>query len=209
MYKLAMFDFNGTLVDDLDVLYERTKAVFRKYKAKPPSLKIFRNASPINAEWYYCNGIPREITPEQIREQFSALQGPDWNKSRLRPDAINVAHILREQKIITGIVSALNAPLFEKRVGEMGIREDFDFLIGGREDKRLAFLEAMEKFQIPPQQSFYIGDTASDIIDANQAGIIAIAFTSGYNSRKLLVAQKPDFVVKSLTDILKIVDRRM
>ncbi|MEK7640853.1 MAG: HAD family hydrolase [Patescibacteria group bacterium] len=202
--RLAMFDFNGTLVDDMDVLYARTSSVFKKYKLKPPSLKSFRNAAPINKEWYHSQGLPAEVTDEELKEAFSATEDPIWNKSKLRPDALKVAHALRDKKIITGIVSALNQPLFEKRVEQMRLREHFDFLIGGRENKRIAFLEMLEKFQIPPQQAFYIGDTASDVVDANLAGIISIAFTGGYNTRKLLVAKRPDFVVKSLSELLRI-----
>ncbi|TSC82905.1 MAG: phosphoglycolate phosphatase [Parcubacteria group bacterium Gr01-1014_19] len=208
-YKLAMFDFNGTLVDDMHVLYARTSSVFHKYKLKPPSLRAFRNAAPINTAWYRSQGLPESVTEEELKETFSATEDPIWDKSKLRPDAIAVAHALRERKIITGIVSALNQPLFEKRVEQMNLQKHFDFLVGGRENKRIAFLEMLDKFRIPPQQAFYIGDTASDIVDANLAGIISIAFTGGYNTRKLLVAKRPDFVVKSLSDILKILDRRL
>ncbi len=208
-YKLAMFDFNGTLVDDMHVLYARTASVFQKYKLKPPSLRAFRNAAPINKEWYHSRGLPSEVTDEELKEAFSATEDPIWDKSKLRPDALDVAKALRNKKIITGVVSALNHPLFEKRVEQMNLRKHFDFLIGGRENKRIAFLEMLDKFQIPPQQAFYIGDTASDMVDANLAGIISIAFTGGYNTRKLLVAKRPDFVVKSLSDILKILDRRL
>ena len=207
-YRLAMFDFNGTLVDAMHVLYARTSSVFRKYKLKPPSLKAFRNAAPINKEWYHSQGLPDEVTDAELKEAFSATEDPIWDKSKLRQDALVVVNALRNKKIITGIVSALNQPLFEKRVEQMRIREHFDFLVGGRENKRIAFLEMLEEFQIPPQQAFYVGDTASDVEEANLAGIISIAFTGGYNTRKLLVAKKPDFVVESLSAVLKILNRR-
>ncbi len=200
-----MFDFNGTLADDLEIVYAGMASVFHKFGLKPPSRKIFRNSPMINQKWYHEQGIPRDITQMMVHEIFSATIHPLWGETRLRSDAITVVQQLRELRMVTGVVSALREPLFEERVHHLKIRGDFDFLIGGREDKRSTFLEMMEKLQVSPAQTFYVGDTASDVEAANLAGIVSIAFASGYNSRKLLVAQKPDFVVKSLTELLRIV----
>ena len=64
----------------------------------------------------------------------------------------------------------------------------------------------IHKHHLQKQNVLYIGDTVGDIIACRKAGIKAAAVTWGYNSREVLAAVKPDFLVsepRGLLDIVK------
>ena len=63
---------------------------------------------------------------------------------------------------------------------------------------------ALEKYGIPGEQTFYIGDTAGDIREARAAGVRSVAVTWGWHSRERLAAAQPDFLVDTPEGLLTI-----
>lgn len=55
-----------------------------------------------------------------------------------------------------------------------------------------------------PEEALYIGDTVGDIKEARAAGVATAAVTWGWHSRERLSKVKPDFLVDTPADLLKI-----
>ncbi len=53
-----------------------------------------------------------------------------------------------------------------------------------------------------PATTFYIGDEARDIIASKKAKVSSIAVTWGFNSKALLLKEKPDFVIDKPSQLL-------
>lgn len=207
-YKLAMFDFNGTLVRDLPIVYEAMSSVFQAHLVTPPALKIFRNTPRVPLEWYYEQGLPKHVSHDEIRSLFSAAAAKSWGTKspRLRHGTLPLVRACRRQKAKTIIISALNKDLMHERTSRLKLHLHFDEIHGGIEDKTEVILEMLDKHKTKNHESFYVGDTAGDIEAAKRAKIISIAILDGYNTRKVLLAEKPDFVVKSLVEVLQILE---
>ncbi|MDO8467235.1 MAG: HAD family hydrolase [bacterium] len=205
-----MFDFNGTLVSDLDIVYSAMAAVFKTHKVRPPPLELFRNTPQVPIEWYYEQGLPRKISEMEIQCIFSLHAINCWRESRprLRRSALQLIKECRRRRMKTAIVSALNLKLMDERADQLALRGHFDEIRGGAGDKFEAFQEMLIRFKTPPEKAFYIGDTAGDVESSRRAKITSIAFTNGYNTPDVLLAAKPDFVVKSLSEVLKIITGR-
>ena len=63
---------------------------------------------------------------------------------------------------------------------------------------------ALEKYGIPREKAFYIGDTAGDIVEARAAGVRSVAVTWGWHDRERLVAVRPDFLIDTPEGLLTI-----
>ena len=63
---------------------------------------------------------------------------------------------------------------------------------------------ALEKYGIPREQAFYIGDTVGDILEARAAGVRSVAVTWGWHDRERLVAVSPDFIVDTPEGLLSL-----
>jgi phosphoglycolate phosphatase len=72
-------------------------------------------------------------------------------------------------------------------------------------DKAEKICRACLYFGADPRHACIIGDSVSDIRYAKKAGVKSIAVTWGWQSRDLLIREKPDYIVESvgeLTDLL-------
>ena len=63
---------------------------------------------------------------------------------------------------------------------------------------------ALEKYGIPRNKVFYIGDTAGDILEARAADVRSVAVTWGWHDRERLISVHPDFVVDTPEGLLSI-----
>lgn len=208
-FKLVIFDFNGTLVKDLSIVYGAIVSMFKEHGAKPPSLKLFRNTPSVPLEWYYEQGFPRSVTEKKLTETFNKYTERIWRRQRprLRPGAHILLKYCKRNKIRAIIVSALNSSLMEKRSEQMGLKRLFEEIHGGIHDKGRAIKEITQRHGLSPKESIYIGDTAGDVRFTKEAGATSIAITTGYNEPRLLLAAKPDFLVKSMPEALNILKR--
>jgi phosphoglycolate phosphatase len=65
-------------------------------------------------------------------------------------------------------------------------------------------LSGVAKYGIPPERTFYIGDTTGDIVEAWAAGVRTVTVTWGWHSRERLVAARPDFLVDTPEGLLRV-----
>lgn len=71
------------------------------------------------------------------------------------------------------------------------------------------FKQAMRDFQIDLQESYMVGDRASDILAGQNMGVKTILLESGYGSAHLEADVTPDYVVQDLRDVIQVVTHPM
>jgi phosphoglycolate phosphatase-like HAD superfamily hydrolase len=59
-------------------------------------------------------------------------------------------------------------------------------------------------FDVPPEETFMIGDAISDIRQGKRAGVRTIAAAWGFQRRDFLLAEAPDFMADEPADLLEI-----
>lgn len=67
------------------------------------------------------------------------------------------------------------------------------------------FKQAMRDFLIDLQESYMVGDRASDILAGQNIGVKTILLESGYGSGRLEADVTPDYVVRDLRDVVRVV----
>ena len=195
MEKLLIFDFDGVIVDSIDV-YEGTVTrclevigqpivtnreaflelfddnFYKSLKDRGVDLEAFMNASvDILARVNYA-----EIKP--YNDLVPVLR-------RLKADNILIIVSSSDTIIVNGIMNLYNL---------MGCFHD---VLGSDVNlsKEEKILFALDKFNIAKENAYYIGDTTGDIREAKAVGIRTLAVTWGWHSREKLVAVHPDYVI--------------
>ncbi len=58
---------------------------------------------------------------------------------------------------------------------------------------------------LAPRQTVMVGDSATDIETARNAGAVAVAATWGFRDRPELVAAKPDHLIDEPSDLVELI----
>lgn len=202
-FKLAIFDWNGTTINDLPVVYASVREIFRTYGLPAPSLDAYREQITTNfMDFYRSHGL-KNATPDDlnaIRKRYLAEHG---HEAALHPGAKDLIELCKRLGLQTAIVSAEIAEVLDKRLSEFGIFPLIDRISGSAYDKQKALLDTLDFFGVKAENAFYLDDTFDGLMAAKSVGITAIGFCNGYNSRKRIMLAEPDFPNAHFPEILK------
>ncbi len=202
--SLLLFDFDGVLVDSLDLYAEAVARCLERIgtpivKCREDYLALFEGNF---YESMAARGVDLAAFAGAARE---ILPGIDYGAVKPFAGLIPVLDVLRQDRILAVIssngyrtISAMLARFhFDPYFGEI-FGSDFRF------SKKEKIDHALEKYGISRDRTFYIGDTAGDIMEARAAGVRSVAVTWGWHSRERLVAVRPDFLVDTPEGLLAI-----
>ncbi len=209
--RVAVFDFNGTLFDDLHVAYGSVQEIFRTYSISYPTLEQYREEIKADyMEFYYNHGFSRTTTGDElnvIRNRFYKING---GKAKIRPDVGKTLNDLSALNIRMAIVSAeLSTNLYRQLIHWGNLQRSFDFIKAeawGDKGKEKALLQVVEVFGEDPGDIIYVDDSVDGLTSAKKVGVIPVAFANptGYNSDRRL-AQVTEFSVQEIGELLDLI----
>src|SRR3990167_5272117 len=104
---VAIFDFSGTLFDDLHIAYGSVQEIFRTYGLSCPTLEQYREeVSADYMKFYYNYGVPRTATGDELTEIRNKFYRANDESAKIRPDVGKTLNHLAFLRIPTVIVSA-------------------------------------------------------------------------------------------------------
>lgn len=118
---------------------------------------------------------------------------------------------LRQRNIIIGVGTGLPYDIFRSIFNKLNWSPyKFDYVgvaekTGRGRPHPDMILDMIKSFNIPPSAFLKTGDTVADIQEGKNANVLTAALLSGTASEQELAAQKPDFIIRSLTEIIEIV----
>jgi phosphoglycolate phosphatase len=204
MKSLLFFDFDGVLVDSLDLYAEAVILCLERIgtpvvKNKEEYLVLFdgnfyESMAARGVDLAAFGQAARDILPRIDYDAMKPFAGLTHVLQVLQKDhTLAVISSNGYRTIQTLLVRFGFAPYFLEIFGS-------DFLFSKKEK----IDHALEKYGIPRDKAFYIGDTAGDIVEARAAGVRSVAVTWGWHDRERLVAVHPDFVVDTPEGLLSI-----
>ena len=104
------------------------------------------------------------------------------------------------------VISSNGSKTIRKMLVRFGFDSYFREILGADflASKKEKIDYALEKYGIPAERAFYIGDTAGDVKEARAAGVRSVAVTWGWHSRERLLAAHPDFLVDTPEGLLQL-----
>lgn len=204
MKSLFLFDFDGVLADSLDIYADAVTRCLERIgtpvvKCKEDYLALFDGNF---YESMAARGVDLVAFAQATKETFPAI---DYDAMKPFSGLIPVLAALQKDHLLA-VVSSNGSRTIRRMLVRFGFdpyfREifGFDFLFSKKE--KIDY--AIEKYGIPREMAFYIGDTGGDILEARAAGVRSVAVTWGWHDRERLLALHPDFLIDTPEGLLTI-----
>ncbi len=219
MIKLVAFDWNGTLLADTQTVVDSTNVELKTLFKKSTTLKEYRENFVIPVVEYFkglgIDPLLLEKHHEESAQIFSREYESRVNRCRTRFGAKELLHRLKSQKIKSVIFSNHTAERITEQTDRLKITNYFGGILGNShigdaytiKGKERRLIEYIAKNKINPSQILIVGDTDEEIIIGRDMGAKTAAITGGHSTTKRLRAQKPDFLINSLTEIMGIIKK--
>jgi len=211
--------FQSLVANGYNISHERFFKAYDKAHQKYHDVRYGQLVEVTNAVWVSeaLNQVGYATTPEDegIKAAVNVFF-EDYLKA-LKPRTSAKATLQKlSQSYKLGIVSNYTyAPLIYAGLRKLKISDFFDAVlvsqeVGWRKPSPEIFQEALRRLRVKAEEVVYVGDTPlEDIEGAKNVGMKTVFIPSQFNGVDDMqkAPQQPDYVIKKLTDILKILAR--
>ena len=207
MFRNLIFDWSGTLVDDLGPVIEATNAVLGKYDVPALDREGFRRAFRLPYREFYAEFLPH-IPIEELEAHFRPAFDAAITPVTVLPHAREKLEWCTAHGIRCFILTSMDPLAFERQMDDFGFRKHFEATYSGILDKREIIHQIIETHGLDPAKTAFIGDMTHDVETARHGGISSIAVLTGYNHAEILATARPDITVPDLGVLRTLLDRR-
>ena len=203
----VIFDWSGTLVDDLPAVWEATNHVFRQAGIPPLSLDQFRSEFQLPFHGFYERYLPGVPLPQLevwFRTRFAECQ----DSIVPLPHAREMLEFCRAQGLRLFVLTAVHPKAFAVQAETIGFAPFFERIYSGVMDKRTRILELLAENGLERDATVFIGDMQHDIETAKEGGVHSVGVLTGYNSLEHLRQAGPDVIVEHLGELRQILQRQ-
>ena len=204
-----IFDFDGTIADTFDAGVRILNKLAGEFGFRPLHLKDLEKARDMRThQLVRFLGVPARKMSRIARRGSEELHSCIESIQPLR----GMSEALRELRRLgysLGIITSnteLNVNIFLRNHG----LELFDFIRCSSKllGKARMIRSVIRKQDVHAVDILFVGDETRDIEACQRVGIRIAAVTWGYNSRRSLVAMKPDFVFDDPQELVSLLARQ-
>ena len=209
-YRLAIFDFDGTLADSKAVIAEATNCALRDCGYPELTPKEITQLVGLPLDYSLRVFLGEQATEENVNRLFESYR-THWY--RLEPGRIDLFPGVREMLdglktsgVQMSIATSKSLQGLERMFEVLDLRAYFGFwLTNDRVDNGKPHPEMVERtlehFDAAPGQTIMIGDTTYDIEMGQAAGVDTCAVTYGSHSAEEFSALRPTYTVDSAPEM--------
>ncbi|MDP3850530.1 MAG: HAD hydrolase-like protein [Luteolibacter sp.] len=207
MFRNLIFDWSGTLVDDLGPVIEATNVVLGKYDLAPLDREAFRRRFRLPYREFYADILP-QVPLEELEAHFRPAFDAALTPVTVLPHAREKLEWCAALGIRTFVLTSMDSPAFERQIDNFGFRELFEATYSGVLDKREVIHRILKTHGLDPAETAFVGDMTHDVETARHGGVSSIAVLTGYNHPEILALVRPDLTVPDLGVLRALLDRR-
>ena len=201
-----IFDWSGTLVDDLPAVWQASNHVFRRAGVPELTLAQFRAEFCLPFKPFYDRHIPH-VALARLEEWFHGHFRTAQDSVVALPHAREFLVFCRERRVRTFLLSAVPSEHFAVQQARTGLGEFLDRPYLGIWDKRKKIHGILAENKLVPHETVFIGDMQHDIETARHGGIGSCAVLTGYQNAAQLRAAQPDLIVEHLGELRALLER--
>lgn len=207
MYKHWIFDWSGTLVDDLALVVSATNHVMQHYRKPLFDRESFRQSFRLPYAEFYQEVLP-EVSLEEVEDRFREGFAISDEAVPVLPHAAEFLELLQQHGHSMYILTSMDQAAFEQQQSENGLQKYFKQTYSGVLDKRELIDTILTEHHLDPVETVFLGDMVHDIETAHHGGIASIALETGYDSAEKLSHTNPTILVKNLSALRTLVENR-
>lgn len=202
LIRNVVFDWSGTLVDDLEPVWRATDAVLQAFKGRSMSLEEFRREFQLPFTGFYERFLP-DIKLSELETVFHR----HFSEHHLEVHALPYAHdflsFCKSNGLRLFILSTVHSDYFHQQSSLVGMESFFEKTYLGIHDKCKGVAGLINENGLEARNTLFIGDMQHDIDAAHSAGMASCAVLTGYNRREQLMESQPDVVVEHLGELME------
>lgn len=195
MIKTVVWDWNGTLLDDVGVCITTINTLLNRHGyAKLSGIDEYREKFCFPIVQYYRNvGIDFDRTPfDEMAAEFMEIYHPLSAHCKLQPDSICTLQTLKQVGKHQVLLSASMRQHLVLQTARYPLVPYFDHLLGIEDIYAQSKLALAQKFVAAsnddPAEILFIGDSVHDAEVASGCGCSCVLFSGGHQSRRKLEA---------------------
>ncbi len=205
MIKNLVFDWSGTLSNDLPVVYATVMKVFDHFKVNRISLDEFRSSYTLP----YMEHA-RKFGIDADKETFDNVFAQHFRSFGFPQPLPGIEQVLQQLKSSGKrmiVLSSHRQEFLEEEAsrffnGNHG--SYFEKLFGSVHNKEEGILPVIKAVGFAPSETIIVGDTEHDIRAGHKVGLLTAAVLTGYRPREKLAMAKPHFVLNDLSELFKL-----
>jgi len=202
--KLLLFDFDGVLVDSLDV-YEKTvtqclaKINHPLKRGRQEFLELF------DGNFYEMLAQKGVDIDKFMTASVDILSRVNYNGIKPFNAMWPVLQKLKKKHCLI-VISSNDTPTIREALRLYGIEDIFQEILGSdfMLSKKDKILYAIKKYSVIPSDIYYIGDTIGDIKEGKQAGVRTAGVTWGWHDKAKMASSNPDYLFDDPQDLLQL-----
>lgn len=211
-FRAAVFDLDGTLLDSYEGIHDALSDVLSHFGRPPVTIDQTRRLVGHGLEALVAKVLPEELRADAVNHFRFRYKVNAPKLTKLMPGAELVVTELWRRGIRLAIASNKPAVFSRQLLSGFGLAELFTF-IGGPD---LGFTEkpdpgmvlaALRAMRASPEETLYVGDMTVDVATARAAGLPVAVVPEGSSTREELEAERPDFLLSSLAEVLGLFEK--
>ncbi|MCL5098742.1 MAG: NUDIX domain-containing protein [Candidatus Omnitrophica bacterium] len=205
MIRNIIFDWSGTLVDDLPAVWQASNEAFVKAGVPEITLAQFQEEFCLPFKDFYERFVPHVPLP-QLEQWFHASFRRITDSVRAIRHAREFLEFCQSRGLRMFVLSTVRSEYFHPQAAAVGFASFFEQAYLEVRDKRKKILELLDQDHLIPGETLFIGDMQHDIETAKCGRIHSCAVLTGYNGLAQLRASKPDLIVEHLGELREILE---
>lgn len=196
-YKNIVWDWNGTLLDDVAVGVDTLNEMLEKRGLPRLSAEEYKDRFGFPVEKFY-HDIGFDMEKESLHElsvDFVDTYDRYAVALALNPDVPDVLSEIRRAGVKQYILSALREDLLRQMLRDYGIAAYFEKACGSDNIYAAGKIERgrrmVETLDICPAETLMVGDSVHDAEVAQALGFDCVLFSGGHNSERRLREKAP------------------
>ena len=205
-FKHIIWDWNGTLLDDLDLCLSIINPMLQKRGLKPVSQDQYLDIFNFPVQDYYLKiGFDFEAEPfESVSTEFITAYETGRPYCQLMDGARETLEIIHDSGRTQSILSASKSSYLDKAVVDYGIKKYFNTIMGLDNHHAAGKISLARSYMKTaghnPGDVLLIGDTIHDAEIANEIGVDFVLIPNGHQNRRRL-AEAGGILIDSLSGL--------
>lgn len=206
MIRNIIFDWCGTLVNDLPAVWRATNRVLMQSKVPEMTLEQFRAEFVLPFKLFYDRHTPH-VPDVQLEAWFHPAFHAEQHSVEAFDHSREFLEFCRQHELRMFVLSSIHRKHFAVHLERTGFGGFFEKSYLEVRDKREEIHGLLNAHGLRREETLFIGDMQHDVETARHGGVHSCAVLTGFNTLTQLREAGPDLIVEHLGELRAILER--